>query len=40
MDTEKTHGNGQEPPPEEKKPIIDQVTDLAAVPPAPLLRRP
>ena len=32
MDTEKTqYGNGQDDsPPEEKKPIIDQVTDLAA----------
>jgi hypothetical protein len=32
MDTEKTqYGNGQDNfPPEEKKPIIDQVTDLAA----------
>ena len=32
MDTEKTqYGNGQDnSPPEEKKPIIDQVTDLAA----------
>ena len=32
MDTEKTqYGNGQDgSPPEETKPIIDQVTDLAA----------
>ena len=32
MDTEKTqYGNGQDDsPPEEKKPIIDQVTDLGA----------
>ena len=32
MGTEKSHyGNGQDDsPPEEKKPIIDQVTDLAA----------